>query len=309
MVGSLPENAPPPWGRRAAIGIDDDLAAGEAGVAIGAADDETPRRIDVELGLVVDPSLGQHLVDEAADDLLDTLGRGMLVMLGRHHDGIGAHGHAVFVDEGHLALGVGTEFRRAAGVPGLGHLMQNAMGIEDRCRHQRVRFAAGIAEHDALVARALVLVLRRVGIHAHGDIGRLLVQVVLERGEVPVEALLLVADFADSAPRRRLDGVAGHAFRAADLAGKHNMVGGDERLARDAGERIGCKVKVHHRVGNAVADFIGMAFRNRFTRKEVISSRHLRFPSYETLRPAGRVSGAGSGNTAGQGQVPAAGQA
>jgi hypothetical protein len=33
--------------RRAAVGVDDDLAAGEAGVAVRAADDEAAGRVDV----------------------------------------------------------------------------------------------------------------------------------------------------------------------------------------------------------------------------------------------------------------------
>jgi hypothetical protein len=37
---------------RAAIGVDDDLAAGQAGVAIGAADDELAGRVDVPDGLL-----------------------------------------------------------------------------------------------------------------------------------------------------------------------------------------------------------------------------------------------------------------
>ena len=43
---------------RATIGVDDDLAAGEAGVAIGTADDEFARRVDVPDGVLVDPASG-----------------------------------------------------------------------------------------------------------------------------------------------------------------------------------------------------------------------------------------------------------
>ena len=46
-----------------AIGVDDDLAAGQAGVAIGPADDELAGRVDVELVLAGDPALGQHAAD------------------------------------------------------------------------------------------------------------------------------------------------------------------------------------------------------------------------------------------------------
>ena len=41
----------------AAVGVDDDLAAGEAAVAVRAADDEATGRVDVELGVLVDQLL------------------------------------------------------------------------------------------------------------------------------------------------------------------------------------------------------------------------------------------------------------
>src|SRR5205823_876385 len=47
--------------RRAAIGVDDNLAAGEAGVAVRAADIEFSGRIDVPDGLAVNPVLRQRL--------------------------------------------------------------------------------------------------------------------------------------------------------------------------------------------------------------------------------------------------------
>src|SRR5690606_9308234 len=55
-----------PVRRCAAVGIDDDLAAGQAGVAIGAADLEAAGRVDVVLGRV-----GQQIGGEnVGDDLL-----------------------------------------------------------------------------------------------------------------------------------------------------------------------------------------------------------------------------------------------
>ena len=43
-----------------------------------------------------------------------------------------------------------------------GEVLKNAMRVINRCWHQRVSFAAGIAEHDALVTRTFVLVTRRI---------------------------------------------------------------------------------------------------------------------------------------------------
>ena len=49
----------------AAVGVDDDLAAGEAGVAVRAADHETAGGIDVVLGLRNPPwPTGMHRVDD-----------------------------------------------------------------------------------------------------------------------------------------------------------------------------------------------------------------------------------------------------
>ena len=45
---------------RATVGIDDALAPGEAAVAHRPADDEDAGGVDVELGVAVDPLLGQH---------------------------------------------------------------------------------------------------------------------------------------------------------------------------------------------------------------------------------------------------------
>ena len=51
----------------AAVGVDDDLAAGQAAVAVRAADDELAGRVDV----VVDVAVDQILRQDAGDDLVD----------------------------------------------------------------------------------------------------------------------------------------------------------------------------------------------------------------------------------------------
>ena len=81
-----------------------------------------------------------------------------LDMLGRDDDRLDADRLAVMVLDGDLALGVRPELGRVAGLPRLAHHLEDAVGVEDRRRHQLRRLAAGIAEHDALVAGALVLV-------------------------------------------------------------------------------------------------------------------------------------------------------
>ena len=97
------------------------------------------------------------------------------------------------------------------------------MGVVERCRHERIGLAASVAEHDALVAGALVLVAGLV--HAKRNVGGLGVNMDLHGGLGPVEALLLVADLADAGPRDGLQGLGGDRVGAPHLAGKHHPVG------------------------------------------------------------------------------------
>src|SRR5690606_7663088 len=56
--------------REAAVGVDDDLAAGQTAVAHRAADDETAGRVDVELRVLRDPLRRQHRLDDLLHDRL-----------------------------------------------------------------------------------------------------------------------------------------------------------------------------------------------------------------------------------------------
>ena len=102
---------------RAAIGVDDDLAAGEAGVAVGPADLEAAGRVDVIDGLVAEQLRRQN----PGDDVLHIgVELGLLLalvvaglVLGRDDDRGRLGGLAVFEAQRDLALGVGLEERRA----------------------------------------------------------------------------------------------------------------------------------------------------------------------------------------------------
>src|SRR4051812_5429245 len=112
--GSLPENAPPPWraeppqgatmvlrpggpgappgppgGGVAAVGVDDDLAAGEAGVTHGTAGDEAAGRVHEHPGVRrVEVDAVEHRLDDLG---LDVRGQQLLevdvrgVLGGEHH--------------------------------------------------------------------------------------------------------------------------------------------------------------------------------------------------------------------------------
>jgi hypothetical protein len=104
---------------------------------------------------------------------------------------------------------------------------------KDRHRHQAGRLVAGVAEHQALVAGALVEVEALAFVHALRDVARLLAVGDDHRAAVGVEADLGigVADAADGVARDVLEidlGVGG------DLAGEHHQVVLHQRLGGDA---------------------------------------------------------------------------
>src|SRR3546814_6547146 len=118
--------------------------------------------------------------------------------------------------------------------------LKNARRGIKRRRQQAGRLVAGKAEHDALVARAFVLVAAFV--HALRDMGRLAVEIILERKTFPVKALLLIADALDGGAHRlfnlfqRARGPAGFVVvdaLAPDFAGKdHPLCRGDRKGTR-----------------------------------------------------------------------------
>ena len=104
----------------------------------------------------------------------------------------------------------------------------------DRQRHELRRLVAGVAEHQALVAGALVqrIVLRLV--YALLDVGRLLV-VGHQHGAafvVDAELGVVVADALDGVARDLLEI---HRRSGGDLAGHHDQAGVDQRFRRHAG--------------------------------------------------------------------------
>ena len=186
-------------------------------------------------------------------------------MLCREHHRVNADGAAVFVAKGQLRLGVRAQPLDGAVFSHFGVLLDKAVGVINRRRHQRVGLSGGVAEHQPLVAGALVV--GGVAVHALGDIGRLLAQQRHHRAGVPVEDEFraVVTDVVDNLPHNRL---VINAHRRADLAGQHHAVVLDQRLAGDTDAaprtgRRGFKHRVQNRVGNLVADFVRVPFGHR----------------------------------------------
>ena len=125
----------------------------------------------------------------------------------RGDDDVGdADGLVVLVDHRHLRLGVGTQPRHTAALADARQLAAEAMREHDRRRHELGRLVAGVAEHQPLIAGALLgglLARGLAGVDALGDVGRLLRHQHVDEHLVRVEDVIVVdvADLADGLAR------------------------------------------------------------------------------------------------------------
>ena len=287
-------------GAAAAVGVDDYLAAGKAGIAVGTSDYEFTRGVYVqfdvlseegadilgEFGQGTREQLGLHIVADYGEHLLVGLGlrfavggRDEIIVLGGDHDGVDAHGMVVVVVfYRHLALGVGAQVALALSFGSdishgrllaadfrefLQEMVAEAYGERDIDRG----LVAGVAEHHSLVAGALFL---GVGtLHAAVNVGALLVhgREYATRFAVEFQCRVVVADRVDYASGRV--GKVDLRLRF-HLAGNHHLAGGHECLARHLRVGVVGEHLVEHGVGNLVGHLVGMALRNGFGCKQIV---------------------------------------
>ena len=192
-------------------------------------------------------------------------------MLVRQHDRGHLNRHTILIAQRELRLGVRAQGRFLAGFPHLGQTAQDGVGILDRRGHQFWRLAAGIAEHDALIAGTIT-------VDALGDMGRLAVQVILHFQRVPVKFILLIADVLDAGADDVLHPVLHRLqrlfVRQPNLAADHNAAGGGKGFAGDAGMGFFGQEGIKNRVRHPVAKLIWMALGHRFRGEDVILSAH-----------------------------------
>ena len=117
--------------------------------------------------LLGDQASWKHALHIGLDQPLDAFGVGRLqtdtfFVLGRNDDLQHFNRSSILIEQGHLTLCVWLQHRTFTRVAHLGQSTQNVVRILQRRRHQSRCLVAGIAKHDALVARTLVLAIRRV---------------------------------------------------------------------------------------------------------------------------------------------------
>ena len=265
----------------AAVGVDDDLAAGQAGVASRATDDEAAGRVHVVFRVLVQKTGREIRLDDRLDDRLPQIVDGdLLRVLGRNDDRIDARGHTVVtVFNGHLALAVRAQPREPAGFTRGGQRAGQIVCVGDRRGHQLLRLRAGEAEHHALIAgagRAVVIGI----VDAHGDVRRLAVHGDHDVAAVAVKAHLqpVIASVADGLARELRNVDAGG---RADLTHDEDETGRCSRLTGHAAHGILRQNSVQHAVRDQIAELVRMALRDGFRGENFLVMHHKFLSGYQ----------------------------
>ena len=156
------------------IGVDDDLATGEAGVGLGATDDEGARGVDDDLGVLEHLSRANLLDDLFGEDGSDLLvGHGGGVLGGDENiiDTNWLHSALlVGVLNDDLGLAIGSQPGDCAVVASLGHLLADEVGEVVRVGVEGlgIPLVGGIAKHDTLISGTEVVHIL-LDVHSLGD--------------------------------------------------------------------------------------------------------------------------------------------
>lgn len=226
--------------------------------------------LGVELDAVLD-ELGQHVLhDELADvggeQRVEVDVRGVLR---GDDDRVEPDGLVTVVLDGDLRLAVGAQVGDGAVLADVGETAGEPVRHVDRERHQLGRLVAGVPEHQALVARALLVELvvldgRRTqhpllvrGVDALGDVRGLRSDGHRDAAGGAVEALLggVVADLQDLVAHEVGDVGVG---LGRDLTRDVHQTSGDQGLDGDARGGVLAQERVENRVADLVSDLVGV---------------------------------------------------
>ena len=265
-------------GSAAAVGIHNDLPAGEAAVALGAADDEPSGGVHVEFRLLIHQLGGDGGLNDHFDHVLaNLLQRHLGAVLGGEHHGVHADGLVAIVLHRDLRLSIGPQIVHKSGLADLGELAGHFVCKGNGQGHQLRGLVAGVAEHHALIAGAVVqtvvclaLLDLQALVHAQRDIAGLLINVGDDAAGVAVKAVLgpVIADVPND-----LTGDLGdvHIAAGGDLAHDVHKSGRGRGLAGHAAVGVLRQNGVQHGIGNLVADLVGMALRHGFGGEKIVS--------------------------------------
>lgn len=181
----------------ATIGVNDDLAAGEAGVTMWAADDEAAGWVEMEDGFFIEVLFR----DDRLDDMLLKISSNLiigdgLIVLGRDEDGVNADGNhgttIISILNSDLCLAVGSEPRTGAILADLGETGTELGGKNMTQGHQFRGFVRSITKHVTLVTGSNLLgAFGEVSMHALSNVRRLLLDVHKHLAIVGIQANII----------------------------------------------------------------------------------------------------------------------
>ena len=269
----MPEKGPAAVAAHPAVGVHNDLAAGQARIGVGPAQQKTARGIDEEPGFLGQQAGGlQHLLGLGDKVLADPAGRGLVGLMADDHRA-DAPGFAVPVADRDLGLGVRAQVGDGLGAADLLQVLEDVVAQGNGRGHQFRRLIAGVAEHHALVAGALTLEPALAHGHPLGDIRRLAVQPgkILEAPVPELQLRPVVADLLHHGPGD-LFGVDAVPSRAGDLARVDQHVVGGHGFAGHPAGLVQGQAGVQHRVRDLVAKFVGMTRADRFGGENMLAA-------------------------------------
>ena len=190
-------------------------------------------------------------------------------MLRGQHDGVDRMRLAVDITHGDLRLRIRTQPGQTAVAAQIRLTLDQTVRQVDRQRHQFRRFVARVAEHQALVAGALIEVVVVRAVHALGDVRRLLVVRDEHRAAAVVDAVVgvVVADALDRVARD-LDVI--DVGGGGDFTCQHDETGVAQRFGSDARVFVLSQDGVENGVGDLIRDLVGMAFGDGFGSEEIV---------------------------------------
>ena len=262
-----------PVATRPAVGIDDDFAAGETAIAFGSPDDEATSGINEKFCAPIEHLFRENFADELFDnELLDLAMRDVLTVLGRNYYGSDPDGFVLTILNGYLGFGVGSEPGDFARLADAAEFTSEVVREHDWGGHKFRSFAAGKAEHETLIACSLLrgfLPRSAAGINTLGDIGALAGEGVHNVDAVSVKDVfgMSITDGADGGANELIE----VQFSAGgDFPCDDDEIGLNQGFAGDAAEGVLGEAGIKHRIGDSVADFVGMAFADRLRGKDEV---------------------------------------
>ncbi|SAJ15092.1 Uncharacterised protein [Enterobacter hormaechei] len=244
--------------RHAAVGIYDDFTTGQTAVTHWAADNEASGWVDEEFGRRAQPFSWQNRLDDLFHHrfLQGFLVNIFSMLRGKNH-GINADDFPVVILEGHLAFRIRTQPRQGAVFTHFSLTLHQTVCVSHRRWHQHVGFVGRVAEHQALVARALF---QRIGtVNALVDVRGLFADSAQYGAGVGIKAHIRMY-ITDLTHRVTGDLFDINPCAGGDLTANQNHAGFDIGFTRYARLWILREDRIQHRIGDLVSNFIRMSF-------------------------------------------------